>query len=783
MSMLNSVNINILAWNVGGAGSKRFSRALKLVIQSYKPDFVILLEPQISGNAANAVCDKLGFPDVIRVEAEGRQGGIWVFWDARRYNAQIISACPQHVTIRISQSHMPDWILTAVYASPHPSQQQPLWSRLTALSKGISIPWILTGDFNAIRSPTEKSGAASMATFRRCRIFNDRINGADLVDLGYSGPNFTWTRGENSDTYRASRIDRSLCNIQWNSVFPNTTVRHLPRLNSDHNPILTSFALQGQSPHSSRSFKFEAAWLTHKDFLNTIAGTWDSTRPLPSALHSLSIALQDWNRDTFGNVQQRKRRLLGRIHGVERHLSRSFSPGLAKLHSKLEAELDSVLEQEELIWYQRSREHWVKFGERNTSYFHQQANIRRRKNRITALRDQTGVWIDEPQELADMVFEFYTNLYLQDSSAYEDMMPKNAFPRLAQEDLLALLRPFTIMDIHKAIFEMKPFQAPGPDGFHAAFYQQAWNVVGKSLTDMALAFFNTGVLPDKVSESTVVLIPKVDHPEYVTQLRPISLNNVSLKAITKAITSRLKLVMRKLISPRQSSFIPGRQTTDNVIVVQEVLHSLGKRKGKKGGMILKIDLEKAYDMLWWDFLRDTLKEAGLPSTWISCIMYCVEQNNMRVLWNGNLSATITPTRGVRQGDPLSPYLFVLCMERLSHRIDAVLHSGQWKAIRLTRNGPPLTHLFFADDLLLFAEAETRQIRIIKQCLDDFCFSSGQRVNYGKSLLFVSPNVSRSKANILSARAEIPLKNELGRYLGIQGIHGRVTARRYQSLLL
>ncbi|CAL1380692.1 unnamed protein product [Linum trigynum] len=130
-------------------------------------------------------------------------------------------------------------------------------------------------------------------------------------------------------------------------------------------------------------------------------------------------------------------------------------------------------------------------------------------------------------------------------------------------------------------------------------------------------------------------------------------------------------------------------------------------------MILKIDLEKAYDMLRWDFLRDTLKEVGLPSSWISCIMYCVEQNNMRVLWNGKLSQSITPTRGVRQGDPLSPYLFVLCMEHLSHRIDAVLYSGQWKHIRLTKNGPPLTHLFFADDLLLFAEAETRQIRIIK----------------------------------------------------------------------
>ncbi|CAL1402102.1 unnamed protein product [Linum trigynum] len=725
----------------------------------------------------------MGFPDVIRVEAEGRQGGIWIFWDARRFQAQVTSACSQHITIRISQNNMTDWMLTAVYASPRPARQRPLWDSISAQSRSIDIPWILTGDFNAIRSPVEKSGAASVATLRRCRVFNERINDADLVDLGFSGPNFTWSRGEDSGTYKASRIDRSLCNIAWNSVFPNTVVRHLPRLNSDHNPILTSFASQGQSSNLSRPFKFEAAWLTSNTLLSTIAGAWDSSASLPDALSNLSSALQAWNREVFGNVQQKKRRLLGRIRGIEMRLSEAFHPGLAKLHSKLEAELDAVLEQEELIWYQRSRESWVKFGERNTSYFHQQANIKRRRNKITSLRDQAGTWIDDPQALACMVFDFYTNLYLQDDSVYEDRLPKNAFPRLAQDDLLCLLRPFTSMDIHKAIFEMKPFQAPGPDGFHAAFYQQAWRVVGKALTDMALEFFNSGVLPEAVSESTVVLIPKVDHPEFVTQLRPISLNNVSLKAVTKAITSRLKPVMRKLISPRQSSFIPGRQTTDNVIVVQEVLHSLRKRKGTKGGLILKIDLEKAYDMLRWDFLRDTLKEVGLPSSWIRCIMYCVEQNKMRVLWNNTLSSPITPTRGVRQGDPLSPYLFVLCMERLSHRIDAAFHSGHWKPIRLTRNGPPLTHLFFADDLLLFAEAETRQIRIIKQCLEDFCSSSGQRVNYAKSLMYVSPNVDRSKARLLSERAAIPLKAELGRYLGIHGIHGRVTSGRYQGLLL
>ncbi|CAL1353594.1 unnamed protein product [Linum trigynum] len=493
--------------------------------------------------------------------------------------------------------------------------------------------------------------------------------------------------------------------------------------------------------------------------------------------------LMCWNHTTFGNILRKKRRLMNRIHGIQIRVANGFSPGLFKLQKKLEAELDRVLEQEEMLWFHRAREKWVQFGERNTSYFHQQANIRRRRNRIESFKDNNGEWVTDPQTLASLVFDYFAALYLQDSQEYADHMPKEAFPRLSHEDLLHLLRPFNAADIYRAIQEMKPFQAPGPDGFHAAFFQRSWQVVGKALIDMAMSFFAAGSLPEQVVESTVVLIPKVDHPEMVSQLRPISLNNVCLKAITKAITNRLKPIMRKLVSPRHSSFIPGRQTTDNIIVLQEVLHSLKKKKGKKGGMVLKIDLEKAYDRLRWDFLRDTLMEIGLPSSWINCVMFCVENNQMRLLWNGELSGPIIPTRGVRQGDPLSPYLFVLCMERLSHRIEQAIQDKLWKPLRLSRDGPPLSHLFFADDLILFAEAEGAQIKVIKQCLDEFCLSSGQRVNYSKSAIFVSANIDRRIARRLANRVGIPLTVDLGRYLGVMAIHDRVTKTIYQDLFL
>ncbi|CAL1360927.1 unnamed protein product [Linum trigynum] len=126
-------------------------------------------------------------------------------------------------------------------------------------------------------------------------------------------------------------------------------------------------------------------------------------------------------------------------------------------------------------------------------------------------------------------------------------------------------------------------------------------------------------------------------------------------------------------------------------------------------------------------------------------MMCVEGNMMKINWNGTLTDWILPSRGVRQGDPMSPYLFVLCMERLSHRINVAVENNQWKPLSLTSLGFKLSRLFFADDLILFSESGTNHMEVIKRCLEDFCESSGQKVNLNKSMMFVSPNISRQKA--------------------------------------
>ncbi|KAH9650382.1 hypothetical protein KPL70_026367 [Citrus sinensis] len=195
-----------------------------------------------------------------------------------------------------------------------------------------------------------------------------------------------------------------------------------------------------------------------------------------------------------------------------------------------------------------------------------------------------------------------------------------------------------------------------------------------------------------------------------------------------------------------------------------------RKTSRKGFMAIKVDLEKAYDWLNWDFIFDTLQQTGIPIHLSRLIMECVTSASMSILWNGEATEAFIPGRGIRQGDPLSPYLFVLCIERLSHGITQAVMDGRWRPIRLAKYRTPLTHLFFADDLLLFTEASIDRAYVVQAVLDNYCRSSEAK------------NVATRDANLIGSTLGFSATNELGDYLGMPLIHSRVNKDTYQSIL-
>ena len=281
------------------------------------------------------------------------------------------------------------------------------------------------------------------------------------------------------------------------------------------------------------------------------------------------------------------------------------------------------------------------------------------------------------------------------------------------------------------------------------------------------------MIDPRLADTLIVLIPKVDNPKHLKQFRPISLCNVVYKIITKVLVNRVRPFLHEIVSPLQGSFIPGRGTSDNIIITQEVIHSMHQMKGRKGAVAFKIDLEKAYDRVNWDFLRQTLIDFGFPMIIVNLVMNCVQSSNLSILWNGAKLEGFAPSRGLRQGDPMSPYLFVLCMEKLAMMIQSKVDTGDWQPVNMSRGGPAISHLFFADDVLLFCKAKKAQVRVVMDTIQEFCSISGLKVNVEKSRAMCSPNVNRRKRDSISSCTSIRFTSNIGRYLGIPILRGRV----------
>lgn len=257
----------------------------------------------------------------------------------------------------------------------------------------VSDPWLLIGDFNEVLLPSEVRGGHFVLS--RAEKFATVLEQCGLLDLGATGNKYTWVRRAVGAHPISIRLDRALANCDWRTKFLEAYVENLCRLHSDHCPILLRCS-SVVAERSTRPFRLQAAWINHEAFPQVVQRAWSKgNNMIYNCLEKVREDALVFNTDVFGNIFKRKRTLESRIKGIQRSLERADILSLVLLEADLRKEYNDVLKQEEMLWYPKSREKWVKMGDRNVKFFHTQTIVRRKRNIIHGLYIDNNVWCSD----------------------------------------------------------------------------------------------------------------------------------------------------------------------------------------------------------------------------------------------------------------------------------------------------------------------------------------------------------------------------------------------------
>ncbi|GLT73561.1 hypothetical protein SLA2020_454110 [Shorea laevis] len=778
--------MKIISWNCRGALKAGFRKSVMDLKRIHNPAMLLILETKIAGQNARDVADSLGFQKSCIVNSDGLAGGLWLLWDDARLSVDILSTSNQAIHAVIQVSNNPlfpfNWFFSGIYGRPQFEIRNILWQELTAMANVIQGPWMIIGDFNDVVDQSEKFGGNDVSQ-TRVRAYLDCMNSCNMVDLGFTGNRFTWVNMRCSNQMIRERLDRVWANPDWKLNFPEASLFHLPRTHSDHCPILLE--LNSLCPRLGRPPpKLEKFWIDHPDFQDIIHQVWVDTNFNTAKCLDLTMSrAKAWSQATFGNIFKKKKKLLNRIEGIQKSPAYNFSSFLWSLERDLLREYNDILNWEADLWFLKSRADWITDGDKNTRFFHVTTLKHRSQNRIFGLYNDHGNWISDGSGIASIAINFFSELFTTSHS--------HSFADSYQSIHHQVQTPYCLdsikgcpgdKEIWDAVNSLKSFKAPGPDGTHPFFYKRMWPLIGGKISAEIRNIFQNGCFPSKWNECSLVLIPKLKSSEHIHQFRPISLCNTVYKIISKILVHRIKPWMDRIISPCQSSFIPGRQGTDNVLILQELVYSFSKKSGKTGDMICKLDLEKAYDRLEWSFIYETLLFFQFPQDILKLIMSAVSSTSISILINGGKTEDFCPSRGIRQGDPLSPYIFILCMEYLSLRISADMDAGIWKGTKVGRSGPHLSHIFFADDIIFIGKATTTNCLHLQKVLQFFCERSGQKINVLKSKVFFSKNVDQVSRDNLCSILGYSQTEDLGKYLGVPISAKKLTRSKCQFIV-
>lgn len=242
-------------------------------------------------------------------------------------------------------------------------------------------------------------------------------------------------------------------------------------------------------------------------------------------------------------------------------------------------------------------------------------------------------------------------------------------------------KPVTLEEAKRALFSLSANKSPGPDGFQAFFFQKCWDIIGIDLCKAIEASRNVGSILTEINHTFSMLIPKKSNHEGPRDFRPIALCNTIYKILSITLAFRFKSILPKLIYEEQTSFVPGRSILDGITIIQETIHSA--KLNKEACMLMKLDIQKAYDMVNWRLLCKTIEAFGFSRQWINISFKCISTPKISLLINGSPEGYFNIS--IKQGDPISPFLFIIMAEAFGQAITKAQIEGKIKVVTAAEN--------------------------------------------------------------------------------------------------
>ncbi|XP_013624212.1 PREDICTED: uncharacterized protein LOC106330256 [Brassica oleracea var. oleracea] len=543
-------------------------------------------------------------------------GKVWVIWHPS-VSVTVLHKSLQSISCRVQMPFSPTvFVATFVYGSNFRKIRRELWSDLRFLSTSpyvLNTPWTVLGDFNQTLAASEHSSSDAFSSTRGMRDFINCTHDTNLADLKYYGNSFTWSNNQGAFVI-SKKLDRIL-------------------------------------PKTKQPFKFFSMLNDHPDFEVVVKECWnslpfDGTKMLKVSrkLKALKSIIRSFGRENYSGIEKRVSEAFDDLTRCQRIVFSSPSPQAGINERSAYDKWITLAKAEESFFYQRFRVNWLDKGDSNTGFYHRQMR-----------QDLLG---GEPVSSTSSLVDI------------EQLLSYRCSPSVSD----SLSAAYTSQDVKTAFFALPKNKAPGPDGYPSEFFTAHWNTVGQEVTDAIQEFFTTCRLLQQWNATILTLIPKKKNADKISDFRPISCCNTVYKVIAKLLANRLKQVLPSVISITQSAFIPGRLLVENVLMATELVQGYNWKNITKRS-ILKVDLKKAFDSINWSFIFLILRALCFPDSYINLISQCITTTRFSVAVNGELGGYFKGARGLRQGDPLSPYLFVLAMEVLGQMLNKNYSTG------------------------------------------------------------------------------------------------------------